>query len=82
MTISSEWREWMIVAHRIIVMSGARVRDDKPLPAFDERCILDAAFVALNMEHFSYSEGLGISRSPGIPHPNGHGPLVVSHPAA
>ena len=27
-------------------------------------------YVALNMEHFSYGEGLGISMSPGIPHPN------------
>ena len=29
-----------------------------------------AFYVALNMEHFSYGEGLGISMSPGIPHPN------------
>ena len=42
--ISSEWPELMNVAHRIIVMSGGRVRDEIPLPAFDERRILDAAF--------------------------------------
>ena len=41
-----------------------------------------AFYVALNMEHFSYGEGLGISMSPGIPHPNCHGPLVGSHPGA
>ena len=29
-----------------------------------------AFYIALNMEHFSYGEGLGISMSPGIPHPN------------
>ena len=36
----------MNVAHRIIVMSGGRVRDEIPQPAFDERRILDAAFAA------------------------------------
>ena len=44
--ISSELPELMNVAHRIIVMSGGRVRDELPLPAFDERRILDAAFAA------------------------------------
>lgn len=29
-----------------------------------------AVYVALNFEHFAYGEGLGISMSPGIPHPN------------
>ncbi len=29
-----------------------------------------AFHVALNIEHFAYGEGLGISMSPGIPHPN------------
>jgi peptidoglycan/xylan/chitin deacetylase (PgdA/CDA1 family) len=29
-----------------------------------------AVYVALNLEHFAYGEGLGISYSPGIPHPN------------
>lgn len=29
-----------------------------------------AFHLALNFEHFSYGEGLGISYSPGIPHPN------------
>jgi peptidoglycan/xylan/chitin deacetylase (PgdA/CDA1 family) len=29
-----------------------------------------AAYVALNLEHFAYGEGLGLSYSPGIPHPN------------
>jgi allantoinase len=29
-----------------------------------------AIHVSLNLEHFSYNEGLGISWSPGIPHPN------------
>ncbi len=29
-----------------------------------------ALHVALNFEHFAYGEGLGISMSPGIPHPN------------
>jgi allantoinase len=29
-----------------------------------------AIHVSLNLEHFSYGEGLGISWSPGIPHPN------------
>lgn len=29
-----------------------------------------AFHVALNFEHFAYGEGLGISMSPGIPHPN------------
>ena len=45
-TISSELPESMNVAHRIIVMSGARARDEIPLPAFDERRILGAAFAA------------------------------------
>ena len=36
----------MNVAHRIIVVSGGRVRDEMLLPAFDERRILDAAFAA------------------------------------
>ena len=44
--ISSEWPELMNVAHRIIVMSGARVRDEIPLPAVDGRRSLDAAFAA------------------------------------
>ena len=42
--ISSELPELANVAHRIIVMSGGRVRDEIPLSAFDERRILDAAF--------------------------------------
>ena len=29
-----------------------------------------AVHVALNLEHFAYGEGLGLSYSPGIPHPN------------
>lgn len=29
-----------------------------------------AFYLALNFEHFAYGEGLGISMSPGIPHPN------------
>src|SRR4030095_5321872 len=29
-----------------------------------------AVYVALNLEHFAYGEGLGISYSPGLPHPN------------
>lgn len=29
-----------------------------------------AVHVALNFEHFAYGEGLGISYSPGLPHPN------------
>jgi peptidoglycan/xylan/chitin deacetylase (PgdA/CDA1 family) len=29
-----------------------------------------AVYVALNLEHFAYGEGLGLSYSPGIPHPN------------
>ena len=29
-----------------------------------------AVYIALNLEHFAYGEGLGISYSPGIPHPN------------
>ncbi len=29
-----------------------------------------AFYVAMNFEHFAYGEGLGISYSPGIPHPN------------
>ena len=36
----------MNVAHRIIIMSGGRVRDEMLLPAFDEGRILDAAFAA------------------------------------
>ena len=44
--VSSELPELMNVAHRIIVMSGGRVRDEVPLPAFDERRILDAVFAA------------------------------------
>ena len=27
-------------------------------------------YIALNLEHFAYGEGLGLSYSPGIPHPN------------
>src|SRR5262245_47369602 len=29
-----------------------------------------AVYVAVNLEHFAYGEGLGLSYSPGIPHPN------------
>ncbi len=29
-----------------------------------------AFYLALNFEHFAYGEGMGISMSPGIPHPN------------
>jgi allantoinase len=29
-----------------------------------------AVYMALNLEHFAYGDGLGISYSPGIPHPN------------
>jgi hypothetical protein len=29
-----------------------------------------AVYIALNLEHFAYGSGLGISYSPGIPHPN------------
>lgn len=29
-----------------------------------------AVHIAVNLEHFAYGEGLGISYSPGIPHPN------------
>jgi allantoinase len=29
-----------------------------------------AVYIALNLEHFAYGEGLGLSYSPGIPHPN------------
>lgn len=29
-----------------------------------------AFYIAMNFEHFAYGEGLGISYSPGIPHPN------------
>src|SRR5262245_3894287 len=29
-----------------------------------------AVYVALNLEHFAYGEGVGLSYSPGIPHPN------------
>lgn len=29
-----------------------------------------AVHVALNLEHFAYGEGLGLSYSPGLPHPN------------
>jgi allantoinase len=29
-----------------------------------------AVYLALNLEHFAWNEGLGISYSPGIPHPN------------
>jgi len=28
-----------------------------------------AFYLALNIEHFAYGEGLGISHSPGLPHP-------------
>ncbi|RWD98801.1 polysaccharide deacetylase family protein [Mesorhizobium sp.] len=31
-----------------------------------------AVHLCLNMEHFAYNEGLGISYSPGIPHPNSY----------
>jgi len=29
-----------------------------------------AVYIALNLEHFAYGEGLGLSYSPGIAHPN------------
>jgi peptidoglycan/xylan/chitin deacetylase (PgdA/CDA1 family) len=29
-----------------------------------------AVYVVLNLEHFAYGEGLGLSYSPGLPHPN------------
>lgn len=29
-----------------------------------------AVYIAVNLEHFAYGEGLGLSYSPGIPHPN------------
>ena len=44
--ISSELSELMNVTHRSIVMSGAGVRDESPLPASDERRTLDATFAA------------------------------------
>ena len=44
--VSSELPELMNVAHRIIVMSGGRVRDELALEEFDERRILEAAFAA------------------------------------
>ncbi len=44
--VSSELPELMNVAHRIIVMSGGRVRDELALAEFDERRILEAAFAA------------------------------------
>ncbi len=44
--VSSELPELLNVAHRIIVMSGGRVRDELPAEAFDERRILEAAFAA------------------------------------
>ncbi len=40
-------------------------------PAFDWPDGKRLAFhVSLNLEHFAYGEGLGISYSPGLPHPN------------
>ena len=45
-TISSGSPGSMNVAPRIVVMSGGRVREEIPLPAFDERRILDATFSA------------------------------------
>jgi ABC-type sugar transport system ATPase subunit len=44
--VSSELHELINVAHRIIVMSGGRIRDELPLDEFDERRILTAAFAA------------------------------------
>ena len=36
MRILSKFLELMNIAHHIIVMSGGRLRDESPLPAFDE----------------------------------------------
>jgi ABC-type sugar transport system ATPase subunit len=44
--VSSELPELMNVCHRIIVMSGGRVRDTLAEPEFDEERILAAAFAA------------------------------------
>jgi ABC-type sugar transport system ATPase subunit len=44
--VSSEIPELMNLCHRIIVMSGGRVRDEMEVDAFDERRILAAAFAA------------------------------------
>jgi ABC-type sugar transport system ATPase subunit len=44
--VSSELPELMNVCHRMIVMSGGRVRDEMDAAEFDERRILAAAFAA------------------------------------
>jgi ABC-type sugar transport system ATPase subunit len=44
--VSSELPELMNVCHRMIVMSGGRVRDTLTEPEFDEQRILAAAFAA------------------------------------
>jgi len=44
--VSSELPELMNVCHRIVVMSGGRIRDTLALAEFDERRILAAAFAA------------------------------------
>lgn len=48
-----------------------------PYSAIVDRPVFDwpdgkrlAVHLCLNLEHFSYNEGLGISYSPGLPHPN------------
>jgi ribose transport system ATP-binding protein len=44
--VSSELPELITVCHRMIVMSGGRVRDALAEPEFDEQRILAAAFAA------------------------------------
>jgi len=52
--VSSEISELINLCHRILVMSGGRIRDEMSMSDFDERRILAAAFAA----HMSARDGV------------------------
>jgi len=58
--VSSELHELMNVSHRMIVMSGGRVRDELRAEEYDERRILEAAFAA----HIARPSGAAAAAGP------------------
>ena len=56
----------MLASHDRFTYSPITERPDFTWP--DGRRL--AIHLSLNLEHFAYNEGLGLSYSPGIPHPN------------
>jgi ABC-type sugar transport system ATPase subunit len=58
--VSSELPELLNLCHRMIVMSGGRVRDELAADAFDEQRILEAAFAA----HLAGAGSPGVAAPP------------------